>query len=124
MSGFYIRNPDPLKDYYFVSFLLWGRDNSVATTEKQAAWQEPSICHHKPTRTSIMNFSHQSAFFLGGGHQALTALCRQIWLTFGFFIFRFFLVFLPPGVGRRPSSKRICFLKEKSIGLLVKANKN
>jgi len=37
MSGFYIRNPNTLKEDYFISFLLWGRTTGVHTTEKQAA---------------------------------------------------------------------------------------
>jgi hypothetical protein len=58
-----------------------------------------------------------------GGNCALWSLYRQIWLTFRFLIFRFFLPCLTPGVGRRPSSNRNWFLKEKCIELLVKGNK-
>lgn len=123
MSGFYITNRDPLKEDYFASLLLWERATSVPTTDKQVAWQEHSICHHRPTRISIMNLS-TSKYLYGGGDCALWSLCRQIWLTFRFLIFRFFLVCLAPGVGRRPSSKWNWFLKEKCIGLLVKGNKN
>ena len=63
-SGFYISNPDPLKDY-FVSFVLWGRATSVPTTDKQEDWKDPSICHHI--------FPHHSGFFFGGGGISLCA---------------------------------------------------
>jgi hypothetical protein len=68
-SGFYISNPDPLKDY-FVSFLLWGRATIVPTTDKQEDWKEPSICRHI--------FPHHSVFFgvVAGGGRGIS-LCEN-----------------------------------------------
>jgi hypothetical protein len=40
-SGFYISNPDHLKEDYFI-FLLYGPATSVPTIDKQVAWQEAS----------------------------------------------------------------------------------
>jgi len=35
----------------------------VSPPDKQVAWQEPSICHHRTIRISIMIFPHHSVFF-------------------------------------------------------------
>ena len=74
-SWFYISNPDPLKVVHFVSFLLWGPATSVPTTDKQVAWQEPSMSDITgPPQSLWWIFPHHSACTFWGGRGVLLSV--------------------------------------------------